>query len=125
MHLSRFVRRYRIDDPKAFRIADHDPADTGDLDIDKKEAKEGLAHGIEKLAELQERLNAQAQWSVLAIFQAMDAAGKDSAIKHVMTGVNPQGCEVTSFKVPSSAELRHDFLWRTTLRLPARGHIGI
>ncbi len=125
MHLSKFIQRYRIDEPRTFRIADHDPGDTGDLDIGKKEAKDFLAEGIERLADLQERLYAQGQWSVLAIFQAMDAAGKDSAIKHVMSGINPQGCEVHAFKAPSDEELRHDFLWRTTRRLPERGRIGI
>src|SRR5262245_31767613 len=125
MHLSKFVQRYRVEEPHTFRCADHDPADTGGLDIDKKEARDYLEDGIGRLVDLQERLYAQAQWSVLAIFQAMDAAGKDSAIKHVMTGINPQGCEVHAFKAPSEAELRHDFLWRTTLRLPERGRIGI
>jgi polyphosphate kinase 2 (PPK2 family) len=91
----------------------------------RREAKEYLDHGIARLADLQERLYAQGQWSVLAIFQAMDAAGKDSAIKHVMSGINPQGCEVHAFKAPSEEDLRHDFLWRSALLLPEHGRIGI
>ena len=125
MHLSKFVQRYRVDEPHTFRSADHDPSDTGGLDIDKKEAREYLDHGIERLADLQERLYAQAQWSVLAIFQAMDAAGKDGAIEHVMSGVNPQGVQVFSFKAPTSHELDHDFMWRCAVNLPERGRIGI
>jgi PPK2 family polyphosphate:nucleotide phosphotransferase len=117
--------RFRIDKPATFRLADYACNDTCGLEIDKSEAKELLADGIERLAELQERLYAQDNWAVLGIFQAMDAAGKDSAIKHVMSGINPQGCQVFSFKAPSSSELDHDFMWRTTLCLPERGRIGI
>jgi PPK2 family polyphosphate:nucleotide phosphotransferase len=119
------VRRLRVDKPKKFRLGDVDPADCGGLDMEKDEAKAMLADGTKRLAGLQERLYAQDRWAVLAIFQAMDAAGKDGAIKHVMSGVNPQGVQVFSFKVPSAQELDHDFMWRTTVNLPERGRIGI
>jgi PPK2 family polyphosphate:nucleotide phosphotransferase len=125
MKSAKLIKPFRIDKPQRFRLADHDPADTRGLDVDKQEAKSMLAGDIERLAELQELLYAHHRWAVLAIFQAMDAGGKDSAIKHVMTGVNPQGCEVHAFKAPSAEELDHDFLWRATTRLPRRGHIGI
>src|SRR5262245_18690808 len=125
MKLSKFVSRYCINEAEKFRLADCDPDDTGGLDIDKKEAKDLLAEGIARLSDLQERLYAQDCWALLAIFQAMDAAGKDSAIKHVMSGINPQGCEVHSFKRPSEEEVNHDFLWRSVKRLPERGRIGI
>jgi PPK2 family polyphosphate:nucleotide phosphotransferase len=125
MPLSKFAKLYRIDDADKFRLKDWDPGDTNHLDIEKDEAKKLLAEGIERLSELQERLYAQDRWSVLLIFQAMDAAGKDSAIEHVMKGINPQGCEVHSFKQPSEEELDHDFMWRATRRLPERGRIGI
>jgi PPK2 family polyphosphate:nucleotide phosphotransferase len=122
----KFARPYRVTAGAKFRLKDFDPDDTGDLKAaDKTRAKEALAEGIELLAELQDRLYAQDRWSVLLIFQAMDAAGKDSAIKHVMSGVNPQGCQVASFKSPSTEELDHDFLWRCMRQLPNRGHIGI
>ena len=117
---------YRIDNGKHFKLKKFDPADTaGFKSGDKPRAKEALASGIEALAELQGRLYAQHRWSVLLIFQAMDAAGKDSAIKHVMSGVNPQGCQVYSFKAPSAEDLDHDFLWRTSKCLPERGRIGV
>lgn len=117
---------YRVDDGEKFKLKRFDPADTGGLSSeDKPRAKEALADGIQALAELQDRLYAQDRWSVLLIFQAMDAAGKDGAIKHVMSGVNPQGCQVYSFKAPSAEELDHDFLWRTTKCLPERGRIGV
>ena len=125
MDLARLVNRFRIDKPERFRLSKHDPGDTADLDIDKKEAKDLLAEGTARLSDLQERLYAQDRWAMLAIFQAMDAAGKDSAIKHVMSGVNPQGCDVHSFKRPSDEEEDHDFLWRSSRRLPERGRIGI
>src|SRR6185369_10428118 len=99
--------------------------DTCGLDIEKADAKALLADGVERLAALQEKLYAQDRWSVLAVFQAMDAAGKDGAVKHVMSGVNPQGCQVHSFKAPSAEELDHDFLWRIAKALPERGRIGI
>jgi len=117
---------YRVDHGKGFKLKRFDAADTGGLKSeDKPRAKEALATGIQALAELQDRLYAQDRWSVLLIFQAMDAAGKDGAIKHVMSGVNPQGCQVYSFKAPSAEDLDHDFLWRTTKCLPERGRIGV
>jgi PPK2 family polyphosphate:nucleotide phosphotransferase len=115
--------RYRVTEGKKFRLADIDPADTAGLD--KQHAKGALIRGVEKLDTLQEKLYAQDRWGVLVIFQAMDAAGKDGAIEHVMSGVNPQGVQVFSFKAPSSEELDHDFLWRGVTRLPERGRIGI
>jgi PPK2 family polyphosphate:nucleotide phosphotransferase len=121
-----FSKPFRIRDGKAFRLKDVDPGDTLDLKSeDKPLAKEALAIGVEALAELQDRLYAQDRWAVLLVFQAMDAAGKDGAIKHVMSGVNPQGTEVYSFKAPSSEDLDHDYLWRCAKRLPERGRIGI
>jgi PPK2 family polyphosphate:nucleotide phosphotransferase len=110
---------------KRFRIAAHDPANCCGLTVDKAEAKALLVEGIARLTELQQRLYAANSWSVLIVLQAMDAAGKDSLIKHVMTGLNPQGVEVHSFKQPSVEELDHDFLWRVAERLPSRGRIGI
>ena len=121
---SRLSKPYRIDQGKNFRIKDFDPAETGDL-RSKDDAKEMLERGIEELIELQDKLYAQDRWAVLLIFQGMDAAGKDSAIKHVMSGVNPQGCQVCSFKTPTSEELNHDYLWRCNRVLPERGKIGI
>jgi PPK2 family polyphosphate:nucleotide phosphotransferase len=121
-----FAKPYAVTKGSSFRLKDFDPRDTGGLtDEAKPKAKEALAMGIELLAELQDVLYAQDRWSVLLIFQAMDAAGKDGAIKHVLSGINPQGCEVYSFKAPTSDELDHDFLWRCTKRLPERGRIGI
>jgi PPK2 family polyphosphate:nucleotide phosphotransferase len=117
---------YRIDDGKGFKLRRFDPGETGGLKSEAKpRAKDALATGIQALASLQDRLYAQDRWSILLIFQAMDAAGKDGAIKHVMSGVNPQGCQVYSFKAPSAEELDHDFLWRTTKCLPERGRIGV
>ena len=109
MKMEKLLKRFRVDKPDKFRLADYDPADTCGLDIEKAEAKAMLADGIERLAELQERLYAKNRWSVLAVFQAMDAAGKDGAIKHVMSGVNPQGCQVHSFKAPSAGGARSRF----------------
>jgi PPK2 family polyphosphate:nucleotide phosphotransferase len=120
-----YVERYRIDKPDKFRLAGFDPADTCDLDIDKDEAKDILAKDVKKLAELQERLYANDRWSLLVVLQAMDTAGKDGVIKHVMSGINPQGCQVHPFKAPSPEELDHDFLWRVARALPERGRIGI
>jgi len=125
MKLTKIVKKFRIDKPDEFRLSDYDPADTCGLDINKAEAKAMLAYGVERLSELQERLYAQDHWSVLVVLQAMDAAGKDSAIKHVMSGVNPQGCQVHTFKAPTAEELDHDFLWRVAKALPERGRIGI
>jgi PPK2 family polyphosphate:nucleotide phosphotransferase len=122
--ISTFIEPYVVDRGKKFWLEDHDPGDTRWVKSNN-EAKDLLQQGIERLKELQEKLYAQDQWAVLLIFQAMDAAGKDSAIEHVMSGVNPQGCEVWSFKAPSAEELDHDFLWRTTKALPERGRIGI
>jgi PPK2 family polyphosphate:nucleotide phosphotransferase len=117
---------YRVADGKKFRLKDVDPGDTGELKSeDKSRAKEALETGVEALATLQDILYAQDRWSVLLVFQAMDAAGKDGTIKHVMSGVNPQGCHVTSFKTPTSTDLDHDYLWRCTNELPERGRIGI
>ncbi|HEY6153400.1 MAG TPA: polyphosphate kinase 2 family protein [Candidatus Udaeobacter sp.] len=121
------TKPFRITKGKNFRLKDVDPDDTLDFtkEADKARSKEALAMGVAALAELQDKLYAQDKWGVLLIFQAMDAAGKDGAIKHVMSGVNPQGCEVSSFKSPSSEDLDHDYLWRCMKRLPNRGHIGI
>jgi len=116
--------RFRVRPDKKFRLEDHDPGFTGRFES-KEDGKRHLEKGLEKLRDLQEKLYAQDQWAVLLIFQAMDAAGKDSVVEHVMSGVNPQGCQVYSFKQPSSEELDHDFLWRTTRCLPERGRIGV
>ncbi len=122
----RLSRSYCVTHGRQFRLKDVDPADTlGLKSEDKPGAREALAQGVETLARLQDRLYAQDRWAVLLIFQAMDAAGKDSVIKHVMSGVNPQGCQVHAFKAPSAEELDHDFLWRCWKRLPERGRIGI
>jgi PPK2 family polyphosphate:nucleotide phosphotransferase len=122
----RLSEPYKVTSGNSFRLKDVDPVDTGPFKArDKASARKALASGIEALTELQERLYANDTWALLLVFQAMDAAGKDSAIKHVMSGVNPQGCEVYSFKQPSSEELDHDFLWRCAKLLPRRGHIGI
>jgi PPK2 family polyphosphate:nucleotide phosphotransferase len=120
------LARYRVEDGRAFALDAYDPGDTGPFKAkDKRRAKEALEQGVADLAELQEKLYAQDRWGVLLVFQAMDAAGKDGTIKAVMSGVNPQGCEVHSFKAPSAEELDHDFLWRTSKALPQRGRIGI
>ena len=124
--LGKFLRPYRVTSGKKFRLEDHDPGDTHGFKSEQKgDASLLLERGIERLAEEQEKLYAQDRWGVLLIFQAMDAAGKDSTIKHVMSGVNPQGCQVSSFKAPSTEELDHDFLWRCMKALPERGRIGI
>jgi len=125
MKLAKLVKPYQIAKGRRFRLKDVDPGDTLGLDLDPKTAKELLQAGIERLAELQELLYADNRWSLLVIFQAMDAAGKDSAIKHVMSGVNPQGCRVYSFKAPSEEDLRHDYMRRSVARLPESGYIGI
>ncbi len=122
----RVTTPFCVSNGRRFRLKLVDPGDTLWLKAaDKPKAREALALGVEALAELQDRLYAQDRWAVLLIFQAMDAAGKDSAIKHVMSGVNPQGCQVYSFKAPTSEELDHDYLWRCMKRLPERGRIGI
>ena len=121
-----FVQQYKVTDGKGFKLSDYDPGDTAHLDNQsKEEARDLLQKGIEKLSALQEKLYAQDEWAVLLIFQAMDAAGKDGTIKHVMSGINPQGCQVYSFKQPSNEELDHDFLWRCQKCVPERGRIGI
>lgn len=122
--LFKLSNKFRIEHGKSFRLKDFDPADTHGFDW-KNEADEILQQSAVRIQEMQDKLYAQDEWAVLLIFQAMDAAGKDGVIKHVMSGVNPQGCHVWSFKQPSSEELNHDFLWRTTLRLPSRGNIGV
>jgi PPK2 family polyphosphate:nucleotide phosphotransferase len=121
---SKFSKPYRVEHGKKFRLKDHDPADTAKLHSQER-AEELLAKGIGRMAELQDKLYAQDRWGLLLIFQAMDAAGKDGVVKHVMSGVSPQGCQVYSFKTPSAEELDHDYLWRTTKCLPERGRIGI
>ena len=121
----KLLDRYRVTDGAGFRLKDHDPSDTAGNLISRQEAEALLNGGVEHLAALQEKLYAQDQWAVLCVFQAMDAAGKDGTIKHVMSGVNPQGVQVTSFKAPSAEELKHDFLWRAARALPERGRIGI
>jgi len=125
MNLERITKRFRIDKPGRFRLSQHDPAECLGLTVERDEAKTKLAKDIARLTELQQKLYASDRWSVLIVLQAMDAAGKDSVIKHVMSGVNPQGVEVASFKQPSAEELDHDFLWRVAKRLPERGRIGI
>jgi PPK2 family polyphosphate:nucleotide phosphotransferase len=125
MKPDKLLKRYRVDDPDRFRLDSIDPADTAGLDIDKDEGKAMLKEDLERLSDLQERLYAQDQWSLLIVLQAMDAAGKDGVIKHVMTGLNPQGCLVHPFKAPTPNELDHDFLWRAAQYIPARGNIGI
>lgn len=122
---AKFVAPFRVTSGKKFKLADHPTDSLGGHELTKEEGKLLLEEGKLKLAEMQERLYAADQWSVLIILQAMDAAGKDSTIEHVMSGVNPQGCQVHSFKAPSSEELDHDFLWRSAKNLPERGRIGI
>jgi PPK2 family polyphosphate:nucleotide phosphotransferase len=124
--IRKLIKPYRITDGKNFKLKDVDPDDTNDFDKDDKDHfKDVLDEGIKILRELQEKLYADNKWGVLLIFQAMDAAGKDGAIKHVFSGINPQGCQVTSYKSPSSEELDHDFLWRCFKNLPERGRFGI
>ena len=122
--LGQLAKPYLVDNGKHFRLRDFDPRDTGTI-RSKQNAAAELQRGIDQLSDLQDKLYAQHQWAVLLIFQAMDAAGKDGTIKHVMSGVNPAGCEVYSFKAPSGVESNHDYLWRTSLRLPECGRIGI
>jgi len=121
----KYVHPFRITTGKGFRLKDFDPDDTRGLKLEKADAAQLLQRGTDWLAQEQDVLYAQDRWSVLLIFQAMDAAGKDSTIKHVMSGINPQGCQVSSFKQPSTLELSHDFLWRAASCLPERGRIGI
>ena len=123
--VDKILRTLRVEPGKKFRLSRRDPADTGGLSLESKHAKELLRGGVDRLAELQGKLYAQDKWGVLVVFQAMDAAGKDGTIKHVMSGINPQGVQVYSFKGPSAEELDHDFLWRTMKCVPERGRIGI
>ena len=123
--IQKYVHPFRVASGKGFQLKDFDPDDTRGLKMEKGDAAELLQRGTQWLAEEQDMLYAQDRWSLLLVFQAMDAAGKDSTIKHVMSGVNPQGCQVFSFKQPSREDLAHDFLWRYITRLPERGHIGI
>jgi PPK2 family polyphosphate:nucleotide phosphotransferase len=122
--LAQLADPYRVEVGNHFRLQDFDPGDTGEI-RSKQHAAVDLQRGVDQLRDWQDKLYAQHQWAVLLIFQAMDAAGKDGTIKHVMSGVNPAGCEVYSFKAPSGIESNHDYLWRTTLRLPECGRIGI
>ncbi len=125
-HARKISRPYRVTKGDRFRLKDHDPGDTGSLRVQDKAAAEATrAEGVQGLAALQEMLYAEDRWAALFLLQAMDAAGKDSVIKHVMSGVNPQGCQVASFKAPSAEELDHDYLWRCQRELPERGRIGI
>ncbi len=122
---SEIIDRYRVTKGSEFRLADIDCSDTCGLDINKSDAKEMLEAGVKRLAALQERLWADDRWAILVILQGIDTSGKDGVIKHVMSGVNPQGCEVHAFKAPTENEIDHDFLWRAAIALPARGRIGI
>jgi PPK2 family polyphosphate:nucleotide phosphotransferase len=123
--IEKLIEPFIVRDGRRFKLKDFDPGDTGGFKTDKATAEQVLREGVTRLGELQEKLYAQDRWGVLLIFQALDAAGKDGAIKHVMSGVNPQGCQVFSFKQPSPQELDHDFLWRNLTCLPERGRIGI
>ena len=123
--IQKYVHPFRITKGKGFQLKDFDPNDTRGLKLEKREAAELLQRGTEWLAEEQDMLFAQDRWSLLLVFQAMDAAGKDGTIKHVMSGVNPQGCQVFSFKQPSAEDLAHDFMWRYSKCFPERGRIGI
>ena len=125
MKLAKLMKRTRIDKPKKFRLAEWDPSDAHGVDVSKDAAQARLDADVARLTDLQQRLYAQDRWAVLIILQGMDAAGKDGVVKHVMAGVNPQGCDVHSFKAPSAEELDHDYLWRSAQRLPERGRIGI
>jgi PPK2 family polyphosphate:nucleotide phosphotransferase len=125
MKLAKMLKHCRVDKADRFRLADCGPAKTFGLEINKKGLNGMLAAGLDRLKDLQERLYAQDRWAVLVVLQGIDAAGKDGVVKHVMSGVNPQGCEVHAFKAPSDEDLQHDFLWRAAVRLPRRGRIGI
>jgi PPK2 family polyphosphate:nucleotide phosphotransferase len=125
MKFAKILKHCRVDKPRHFKLANHDPAERFGLATDIENVKPILADGIARIEELQQRLYADGQWGVLLVLQGMDAAGKDGVIKHVMSGIDPQGCEVHSFKAPSADELAHDFLWRTGKDVPGRGRIGI
>lgn len=124
MDVSALIKKYKVTDGKGFKLKDFDPGDCGGLKS-KDQAQEMLDEGVKRLSKLQEKLYAQDRWALLVVLQAMDAAGKDGAVKHVMTGVNPQGCQVHSFKTPTAEELDHDYLWRAHKAVPERGRIGI
>ena len=123
MKSSKLLKSLRVDDPDRFRLASFDPSGTAGLA--KSDAEPMLDSDLKRLRDLQERLYAEHRWAILVVLQGMDTAGKDGIVEHVMTGVNPQGCDVHSFKAPNGEDLDHDFLWRAALRLPRRGHIGI
>jgi PPK2 family polyphosphate:nucleotide phosphotransferase len=125
MNFAKLTKRFRIDKADGFRLSDFDPADTCGLDLGKSAAKDMIAGGLRHLTAMQEKLYAQNRWALLVILQGLDAAGKDGVIKHVMSGLNPEGCEVHAFRTPTPEELGHDFLWRAGKRLPERGRIGI
>src|SRR5215471_10527948 len=125
MNFTKLIKRFRIETAHGFRLADFDPADTCGIDIGKSGAKDMIADGLRHLTAMQEKLYAQNRWALLIVLQGMDASGKDGVVKHVMSGLNPQGCEVHAFRTPTAEELEHDFLWRAGKRLPARGRIGI
>src|SRR6266853_765065 len=125
MNLAKLIKRFRIEQAHGFRLADFDPADTCGMDIGKSAAKDLIADGLRHLAAMQAKLYAQNRWALLIVLQGMDASGKDGVGKHVMAGLNPQGCEVHAFRAPTAEDLEHDFLWRAGKRLPARGRIGI
>jgi PPK2 family polyphosphate:nucleotide phosphotransferase len=125
MKFAKLIKRFRIEKAHGFKLADFDPADTCGMDIGKSAAKDMIADGLRHLTTMQEKLYAQNRWALLIVLQGMDASGKDGVVKHVMSGLNPQGCRVTSFKAPSAEELDHDYLWRHFKVLPERGHIGI
>jgi PPK2 family polyphosphate:nucleotide phosphotransferase len=125
MNFAKLIKRFRVEKSNGFHLTDIDPADTCGLDMGKAAAEDMLASGLRHLTAMQEKLFAQNRWALLVILQGMDAGGKDGVVKHVMSGVNPQGCEVHAFHAPTPEELGHDFLWRAAQRLPARGRIGI
>src|SRR5580658_8833336 len=125
MKISKQIKRFRVESGHHFKLSDFDPGDTGGLDIGKSAAKDILSQGLVDLDTLQAKLYAEHRWAVLIVLQGIDAAGKDGVIKHVMSGVNPQGCAVHAFKAPSEDELQHDFLWRAAMQLPQSGRIGI
>jgi polyphosphate kinase 2 (PPK2 family) len=125
MKFANVLRACRVEKPRHFRLADHDPAECFGFSTDVEKVKPLLADGVARIEKLQQCLYSDGRWAVLIVLQGMDAAGKDGIVKHVMSGVNPQGCEVHAFKAPSAEELAHDFLWRAAKVLPGRGHIGI
>jgi len=125
MNFAKLIKHFRIETPRGFRLADVDPADTCGIDIGKSAAKDLIADGLRHLTVMQQKLYAQNRWALLIVLQGMDASGKDGVVKHVMSGLNPQGCEVHAFRAPTAEDLEHDFLWRAGKLLPGRGRIGI